>query len=130
MKLNSKINNALLVALVAASGTAAAGQRLVLPVNINDTSRYANGTIADARGSADSQQWLGCLYNTSIGICYAANATGVSRSCSTSNPDLLNIIRSLTPESYIYFQWNTDGTCNYILVENSSRFKPLLVSGT
>ena len=40
------------------------------------------------------------------------------------------MIRSLTPESYVYFQWNTDGTCSYVLVENSSRFKPAATSGT
>lgn len=116
-----------LVAL--AAGTAAAGQRFVYPVNINDASRFANGAIADARGSADAQQSIGCYLNQYTASCFASTAAGLSRSCSTGNAALIEVARSIGPESYIYFQWNPDGTCNYILVENGSRFKPAAVSG-
>jgi hypothetical protein len=118
------------LALVAlAAGNATAGQRLVYPVNVNDTSRFANGAVADARGSADAQQSIGCYHNQYTASCFATTAAGISRSCSTGNAALIEVARSVGPESYIYFQWNTDGTCNYILVENGSRFKPAAVSG-
>lgn len=108
---------------------ASAGPRWVYPVSLSDTSRYALGTMTDARGSADSQQAIGCYHNATNAGCYATNAAGVTRTCSTSNPALLTVIRSISAESYLYFQWNTDGTCNYVLVENSSRFKPASASG-
>jgi hypothetical protein len=125
----SKYIAVLVLALVAA-GSATAGQRLVYQVFVSDASRYANGAIADARGSADAQQSIGCYYNQYSATCFATTSTGLSRSCSTGNTALIEIVRSIGPESYIYFQWNTDGSCNYILVENSSRFKPGAVSGT
>lgn len=118
-----------LVLVALAAGTATAGQRFVYPVNVNDASRFANGAVADARGSADTQQSIGCYTNQYTASCFATTATGLSRSCSTGNAGLIEMARSVGPESYIYFQWNTDGTCNYILVENSSRFKPAAVSG-
>ncbi len=112
-----------------AAGTATAGQRWVYTVSVNDTSRFANGAVADVRASADTQQSIGCYSNQYTASCFATTATGLSRSCSTGNAALIEVARSVGPESYIYFQWNTDGTCNYILVDNSSRFKPAAVSG-
>lgn len=130
MKLQGKIAAGLALALFA-SGSVVAGNRIgPYQVTISDAGRWANGAFADVRAGADSQQWIGCNYNTVTGSCTATNAAGTSRTCTTSNAALLDVIRSLTPESYIYFQWNTDGTCSYILVENSTRFKPAATSGT
>lgn len=127
----------LALGMLMATNATVAGQRLVYPVNINDTYRFAVGTMSDARGSADSQQWIGCYTNAYPGsyasaTCYATNATGTSRSCSTSDANLIQAIRSLTSESYLYFQWKSDGSgqCDYVFVENSSRWKPASVSGT
>ena len=118
------------LALIGIAATATAGLRWAYPVTINDGSRFAVGTLSDARASADGVQYIGCYHNTSNNAsCYATNASGLSRSCSTSNAAHLTVIRSITPESYIYFVWNTDGTCNYILVDNGSRFKPAATSG-
>jgi len=118
---------ALLCVLIAP--TASAGARWQYPVTLNDTSRYAVGTMTDTRGSADNQQAIGCYHNSTTGACYATTAAGVSRTCTTSNPALISVIRSISAESYIYFQWNTDGTCSYVLIENSSRFKPASAAG-
>lgn len=116
--------------LIAVAATASAGLRWGYQVSISDTSRYALGDLSATRGTADGVQYIGCYHNTSNnGSCYATNAAGLSRSCSTSNPAHLAVIRSIASESYLYFQWNTDGTCNYILVDNGSRFKPAATSG-
>jgi hypothetical protein len=112
-------------------GTASAGYRAgPYQVTINDAGRWANGGFAEARGSADGNQSIGCYQNTGSGTCIATNAAGTSRTCTTTNAALIEVIRSLTPESYLYFQWNVDGTCSYVLVETSSRFKPAATSGT
>jgi hypothetical protein len=44
----------------------------------------------------------------------------VARSCSTTNGTLLNNIRSINSDSYIYFKWNEDGVCTTITVEHGS----------
>lgn len=125
------IRHAILAAALCVIATFAhAGQRIgPYQVYVNDAARYANGSIPDARASVDAVQWIGCYNNAGYGNCSAVTSAGVSRSCSTGNAAMIDTIRSIGPESYIYFQWNADGTCNYILVENSSRFKPAAVSG-
>ncbi|MBX3713865.1 MAG: hypothetical protein KF800_18040 [Lysobacter sp.] len=115
--------------LAIAAPIVSAGARWTYPVTLNDTSRYAVGTMTDTRGSADSQQAIGCYHNAGTAGCYATTAAGVTRTCTTNNAGLLTVIRSISAESYIYFQWNTDGTCSYVLVENSSRFKPASAAG-
>lgn len=118
------------LALAVIAVTASAGLRWSYPVTINDTSRYVVGTMADARASADSVQYIGCNHNSlNAASCYGTNSAGLSRSCSTNNPAHLAVIRSISSESYIFFQWNTDGTCSYVFVENSSRFKPAATAG-
>ncbi|MGN6152258.1 MAG: hypothetical protein ACTHOH_09660 [Lysobacteraceae bacterium] len=129
MKTQGKIALGLVLALSA--GAAIAGARVgPYTVTINDASRIAYGAFADARASADTQQWIGCNYNAAAAFCTATNAAGISRSCSTTNAALIDAIHGISSESYVYFQWNTDGTCSYVLVENSSRFKPAATSGT
>ena len=118
------------VGLIAVAATAAAGLRWGYQVSISDTSRYALGDLSATRGTADGVQYIGCYHNSvNNGSCYATNAAGLNRSCSTINGAHLTVIRSITPESYVYFQWNVDGSCNYILVDNGSRFKPAATSG-
>ena len=119
-----------LAALVSSAFAASAGSRAVYQAYFNDAQRWANGTMTDARGSADNNQLIGCYHNASFAGCYVTNAAGQGRTCTTTNPALIDVIREIGPESYIYFQWNADGTCNYVLVENSSRFKPGSASGT
>jgi hypothetical protein len=129
MKLRTLIGGAVAAALLSTATIAIAGSRLVYQVGINDASRYAVGTMTDARGSADASQSIGCYHNTGFASCYATNNLGLSRSCTTTNTALIEVIRSISSESYIYFQWNTDGTCSYVFVDNGSRWKPASASG-
>jgi hypothetical protein len=130
MKLRTLVGTAVVAALLSTATIAMAGSRWVYQVGINDTSRFAVGTTTDARGSADSVQVIGCYHNSGFASCYATNNAGLSRSCTTSNAALIDVIRSISSESYIYFQWNTDGTCSYVFVDNGSRWKPGSASGT
>ncbi len=124
------VKSALLVALLASTASVSAGYRGVIQVYIDDTYRYAMGNMVDARGSADGVQQVSCvLTSTGLGGCQAANTSGGYRSCYTTNPDLVNTIRSIGDDSHIYFQWNPDGSCNYIQIQNSSWMKSGAVSG-
>ena len=85
--------------------------------------------MTDARGSADVNQVIGCHHNACFASCFDTNSVGLSRLCTTTNAALIDVIRGIGSESYIYFVWNPDGTCNYVRVENSSRWKPASASG-
>ncbi len=122
------IKSALFTTLLAMTMVANAGYRYVYQVNIG--SNYAFGAIADARGSADGNQRMGCWENTSGASCYASNSAGTARSCYTTDPTMRSLVRSIGSESYIYFTFDTSGNCNYLYVENTSVFKPGAVSGT
>ncbi|MFL5356440.1 hypothetical protein [Archangium sp.] len=85
----------------------------------------ANGTFKSARNSADSQQYIGCsLYAYDTGsfsaTCYAYSATGQYASCFTSDADMLKVVQTLNPASYLYFVVNSDGSCDRVISVNAS----------
>jgi hypothetical protein len=128
MKIMSR--SALLVLSFAAAATAYAGARFTYPVVINDTNRTAYGALTDARGSADTRQYIGCWSNNASGGCDAVNASGLTRSCSTTDPAMLAVIRSMSDESYVAFRWGADSsTCLYVYAQTTSYSKPAAVAG-
>jgi hypothetical protein len=86
----------------------------------------ANGALSSAYQSADGNQLIGCGGSTTM-WCQAhdarPNAPGLLNSafCTTSNPDLIAQIRSISPMSYISFSLNpTTGECTRIYVSHNS----------
>ena len=108
------------------SSVALAGIKSTEQVIIQDTGPkpFAAGDLGYARNTADQVQYIGCTSSPTFGICYAVNAAGLSKSCSTTDPTLMALIRSLNGDSYLFFNWNTDGTCRLINVSNNSKFAP------
>jgi hypothetical protein len=80
----------------------------------------ANGTLRAVRNSPDSTQYIGCsIYaydtgSTSI-VCYAMTATGTYRSCWSSNPEMIRVAQTLNPASYLFFEVNSDGSCDRVI---------------
>ncbi|MCC7248507.1 MAG: hypothetical protein IT473_07785 [Lysobacter sp.] len=126
-----------MAALCALSGAVTAGLRFTSEVYVNDTYRSAGGSMTDARGSAETRQFIGCYhwYDTLggatpyVGFCQAANSAGLTRSCSSTNYAIVESIRSISAESQIGFSWNADGTCRYVIVTNNSYYKPASATG-
>ncbi len=114
--------------LTSTAATAIAGKRDEIPVSIS--SRFAQGALADARASADNNQYIGCYTTEYSGTCVAIDAaTEASAACTTQDPEQLAVIRSITTESAIVFSWNRDGTCRTVTVWTSSFLKPAATSG-
>ena len=93
------------------------------------SSSYAEGAIGDARASSDSHEYIGCatIAPTSgsvYGWCAATDPTGHFVSCSWSTAEQAAAVATLTPQSWIYFLINTNGTCGEIAVENLSYYQP------
>ena len=41
-------------------------------------------------------------------------------SCTTTDANMLKVVQTLNPASYLYFVANTDGTCDRIITTNTS----------
>jgi hypothetical protein len=102
------------------SSTAIAGFKSSQNVVISTGSMFANGDVGTVHNSSDGDQYIMCRITGSTGTCYARNRDQVARSCSTTSSTLVNTIRFINGDSYIYFKWNADGVCTTITVENGS----------
>lgn len=95
------------------------------------TTRAAQGAIGAARNSADTVQAIGChlvsLGGGAVsGGCYAYNASGQYAGCSTTDYDLLEVIKAMWSSAYIQFYARSDGTCETIRTYNDSYEAPKL----
>ena len=116
------------LALVAGATAAVAGSSGGQAVSIWTDSNgqlSANGTLHATRHSADSTQYIGCslyAYDTSSysATCYAYSATGQYASCYTSDANMLKVVQTLNPASYLYFVVNADGSCDRVISVNAS----------
>jgi hypothetical protein len=113
--------------ILAGAGLAHAGLVGNTQVTISTTNGLdsANGALRAVRNSADGTQYIGCSRyaydtgSTSI-ICYARDAAGTYRSCSTGDDQMLRVAETLNPASYLYFVVNTDGTCDRVITTLTS----------
>lgn len=117
----------MLGASLLATGVALAGSSSNQQVVVGTTGGllYAKGTFRPVRNSADSTQYIGCsIYAYDSGsrsiACYATDAVGNYRNCSTSDPGMVQVAASLNPASYLYFVVNADGSCNRVISVNAS----------
>jgi hypothetical protein len=114
--------------LVAGVTTAVAGMSGGQQVNIWTDSNgllNANGTFQNTRHSADSVQYIGCsLYAYDSGgysaTCYARSASAQYTSCFTTDANMLKVVQTLNPASYLYFVVNADGSCDRVISVNAS----------
>lgn len=120
----------ILAILMAISNLAIAGSHYTPQVSINNTYRFAYGSMAGAHTSADSRQYIYCTtekWPSSNGSshtwCGATDSAGNTALCSTWDSHLVEATMALSDESYIMFYWDTNGNCTHIRVENNSRYK-------
>lgn len=109
-------------------GTAVAGEKLVKEVTINQVSRWAFGSLGGVRNSYDTTQVLACEISArgdSInGLCTATDANGATAFCTTTKPNMLEAIKSISDTSYVLFEWDAMLNCTAISVRNGSSYDP------
>jgi len=55
------------------------------------------------------------------GSCFAMNPTGDEEyHCWTQEPAIIEAIQGINPDSYIYFGWDANGSCTYVVVTTDS----------
>jgi hypothetical protein len=112
------------LALVSQSLPAWAG--LVYTPEVSVSSSGAVGSMAGARYSTDSTQYIGCTFSNTSGpyvLCNATNNTGNSLFCVTTESKYLAAAKAITDFSYIYFAVTPgSGFCTYLQVQNYSQY--------
>lgn len=87
---------------------------------------YAQGSMGDARYSADSQQYIGCSFSNTNGpfvMCSATDKTGKSAFCTSTDSKMAAAVKMITDFSRIYFEVPQGSTsCRFLAVENGSQF--------
>jgi len=103
------------------SQVAFGGAKQIAPLSINAAARFANAGLGETYNTADSTQYAECGSNGTTGYCTVRDAAGTYYSCMTTDPALLAVIRSMSPESFISVVWDASGSCTYVLSYASSR---------
>lgn len=114
------------------AGVGHAGLKGSYPVSINLPFRLALGGLATARASVSSNTHIGCYSsvqsfpggNTYYGFCQARDDAGVNAMCSTSDPELVLQMGRLQGDGRVQFDWDTNGTCIRIILQQSSTQAP------
>ena len=114
------------------AGAAKAGYRAphmgVRISHFSDGGIGGSGTFANARADANPKAQIRCFSYPTSAYCIATS-DGTSANyvaCSTTDPSLINIIRSVNPDSYISFIGDAGATCTSVLVANDSAYAPKL----
>jgi hypothetical protein len=110
---------------------ARAGYKAGYTVTVGST--YGYGSQAAARSSGDGNQYIGCTtyYNAGnsgskiVVNCFAVNSAGTFFYCTSSAPEVIQVVATLTPASYIDIGANSNGgQCTYVEVEDYSYYAP------
>ena len=123
----SRLKLGLMSALAVLGITSAvfAGARSYFPLSVNVSGHFANGGLAETHNTADTTQYVECGSNPTAGFCTVRDATGTFYSCFTTDPSLLAVIRSMSPDSTFSIEWDpTTSQCTYVLSYASSRVAP------
>jgi hypothetical protein len=117
--------------LVALVGTRASAGYKAGPADVTISSSGFSGSLADARASADKQQWIGCalMGNTgeTTGYCYAVDAAGNNKYCTFwHDAGVAQAISAMTPYSVMYVSIDSNGVCYNVATYNFSYSAPVV----
>jgi hypothetical protein len=89
---------------------------------------FAVGVMGAARATSDTNSYAGCsLLNSgtsAIGFCTIADATGATKTCSFSNPGMVQAVASITPGSAIRLFFDASGNCTQVYIDTYSFYLP------
>ncbi|WP_147332765.1 hypothetical protein [Archangium gephyra] len=89
----------------------------------------ASGTMGTVRGSSDTLQYIGCTVSATAGSsravwCSARNSSNVTVTCSSAEPEIVQVMDAVTSDAHIAFSWDAQGSCIGLSVRPDSRYKP------
>ncbi len=106
---------------------ARAGDVINNELTVSPSEQFFEGSIGATRFASDPYGYISCknvvTANSSVGTCSAGDAThSRTASCSTTNVNLINAIRSINSLSHVYVRYDSTGACARIDVTQSSRY--------
>lgn len=110
-----------------------AGGKLDRPVTITKPNTviryYATGSLGSVRNSADSLQTIGCGLQARAGqpvqiTCLARDSLANQVTCSSTDPALIEVVRSISTTDQLGFGVGTGGVCVEISVYKGSENPP------
>jgi predicted secreted Zn-dependent protease len=83
------------------------------------------GIVRTARYSGDTRQNIGCTtYKNSNGVmggsCIGGDSNALYNSCHTTDPQMIYVMQSIGSTSYITFEYDANGACTSVSVNNNS----------
>jgi len=121
----NKLNIMILASIVAVTLSSNAFSGLKAINNVIVGASYFYGAFGTARNSADTVQYIGCWDYGNSARCFARNSASTAKSCSTTDPNHLAVIRGLVDSTYIYVNFNTTtGACTNVYSYNNSFWEP------
>jgi hypothetical protein len=124
MSRRHRIGALVTLAALASGGIVFAGAKSIAPLSVNVAGRFASGGLAETHNTPDLTQYAECGSNPTAGFCTLRDSAGTFYSCFTTDPALIAVIRSMSPDSYFSISWDASGTCTYVLSYASSRVPP------
>jgi len=118
----------LAVVILAIGSIVHAGSRSTGFVHITPGS-LANGSLGDARASADPNQYIGCIVEGTPGPnwftnCLAKDSAGNTLTCQSFDPTIAQAAQAISSISAVTFIVS-GGTCTAVLVGNASYNRPM-----
>jgi len=105
--------------LAIASGVSAGSTSGSTVTHISATE--TRGVVRDVRFSANSVEFLGCsVRSNGLVACFAKDAAGTYRSCSTTAAGFATAAAGIGPNSFLTITYNAAGTCTLVDAYNTS----------
>lgn len=114
----------IVVALIAATGLVFAGDRQVFTTKIDLINRTAEGSLSDTYNNGNIFEFMECGTIGGMGHCLSRTEDQVYAGCTTTDPELMSVIRSMNSESRIIVKWDAASVCTYVASYASSRANP------
>ena len=123
----------LVTGIVLASSAALAGKVQPFPVEVDLTTRLAQGDTVTARYSDNEVELIGCGIRklsdgvggiATFGFCQATDREKENIICNTQDAGLLDAISSSSDYSFITFSWDKENVCTRIGFSNQSFYLP------
>jgi hypothetical protein len=100
---------------------ARAGYKTSNSSRVHVYSNRADGALGATRNSSDVTEYIGCeMYTYGTLYCRASDAGANTVSCWTSDPEFIALGRSINIDSWVEFDFDANGTCNFLVVDKGS----------
>lgn len=92
---------------------------------VDPTTTWSSGGLGFAYNTPNDVEYIGCnvtqYSDNSLSVsCFAQDVEGDYASCWSDNPVFANAVYGMTADSRVDFMSWPDGTCRFVIVQNSS----------